>query len=314
MRMAHEFGAERLAAQHCAELVARGPQPEERAAQIAGWRRDVARRLGATLGGLLGGERLSAEVSAPEWVSGSDVLTRIGPVAANSLLRCGGDAKGSGAGAEVLLSLDHATALALAERSFGGEGRVGEPSSDPLPRSAQLLCDEVAALIACALAEAREGDTAEPGSVAGGEVIIRSESAARLRAFEASDKAVLFSLRLSDARGFDWHLTLALGAARLDQLLPPASLMSRVHETHAAPDPAASFGGIPLSLCAVLAEFDLTLGQLDRLAPGDTFPLALARSVPLRIGAALVGHGSIGTIEDRMALCLTRLPHQGIPA
>lgn len=317
MRMAHDFGALHPAAQHCAELVARGPRPEEREALIGAWRRELARDLGDTLGALLAGDRLNAEVSAPEWLMGSEVLTRIGPVAANCLLRCGQAGSGAGGGgAEVLLSLDHATALALAERSFGGEGRVGEASLDPLPRSALLLCDEVAALVAGALARARRSDAAGAAPNAG-EVIIRSENAARLRALDPARQAVLFTLRLADARGHDWRMLIALAAARLEDLLPapgparPASPVASVTS-----DPAALFGAIPLNLCAVLAEFDLTLGQLDRLAPGDTFPIPMPRHVPLRVGEALVAHGSIGTLDERLALCLTQvpghLPSQGI--
>ena len=86
--MAHDFVAVAPAAQHCAELVARGPRPEERAAAIAAWRRDLARHCASGLGALLSGDRLNAEVSAPETLSGAAVLERIGPVAANSLLRC----------------------------------------------------------------------------------------------------------------------------------------------------------------------------------------------------------------------------------
>jgi flagellar motor switch protein FliM len=311
MKLAHDFAAARVAAQHCAELVARGPRPEEREAMIGAWRRDLARDLGQMLAPLLGADRLHAEVSAPEWLLGSDVIARIGPVAANSLLRCGAGVS-QNASTEVLLSLDHATALALAERSFGGEGRVGEPSLDPLPRSAQLLCDEVAVLVAGALARARLGDGAGAGAEAGGEVIIRSENAARLRAFDPAGKAVLFALQLADAQGIVWRLNLALSAGLLDDLLPAPGAARPSPDPRAGDAAAACFTSIPVALCAVLAEFDLTLGQLDRLAPGDTFPIPMPRSVPLRIGAMLVAHGSIGTLDERMALCLTHLPNQGI--
>jgi flagellar motor switch protein FliM len=280
---------------------------------IAAWRRDLAHDLGQTLAALLGADRLNATVSAPEWLPGSEVIARIGPVAANSLLRCGAGLSqnaGQNGGIEVLLSLDHATALALAERSFGGEGRVGEPSIDPLPRSAQLLCDEVAVLVAGALARARLGDGA--GAEATGEVIIRSENAARLRAFDPAGKAALFTLQLTDAQGNAWHMHLALAAGLLDDLLPAPGTARPSPDPRAGDAAAACFGSIPVALCAVLAEFDLTLGQLDRLAPGDTFPIPMPRSVPLRIGATLVAHGSIGTLDERMALCLTHLPNQGI--
>ncbi|MFN4038145.1 MAG: FliM/FliN family flagellar motor C-terminal domain-containing protein [Erythrobacter sp.] len=307
MRMG-DIGRAAISVQHCSELVARGPRPEEHEALITEWRRELARELNETLGALFAGDRLVAEVRAPERLPGSDVIARIGPVAANSLLRCG-----MGEGASVLLSLDHATALALAERAFGGAGRIGDPSDASLPRSAQLLCDEIAALIAGALVRVRHGDAADPAlsAAACGEVMIRSENAARLRAFEPAADCALFTLRLSDSRGLAWHLSLAVARAQLDDLLPSLPANRRAGQAVAEQDAAASLGAIPLPLCAVLAEFDLTLAQLDGLAPGDSFPLAMPRTVPLRTGATLVAQGSIGTLDDRLALRLSHVPHQG---
>lgn len=305
MRMAHDFAAAQVAAQHCPELLLRGPRPEEREAQIGAWRRDLARHLAESIGSLLSGDRLRAEVGAPEWLQGDEVFARIGPVAANSLLRCG---RISGS---VLLSLDHATALALAERSFGGDGHVGEPSLDPLPRSAVLMSDQIAGRIAAALAAAQLGDETDRAEADGqAEVILRSENAARLRPFDPATGCALLTIRLANQDGRVWLARLSASEEALDALLPEAG-------ASAAADPAspanreASFGAIPLGVRAVLAEIDLTLGQLSRLAPGDVIPLAVPRAVPLQIGDALLCHGSIGTLDDRMALRVTRLLHQG---
>lgn len=320
MRMSHDFAAARIAAAHCSELVARGPRPEEREAMLTAWRRDLARHLAQPLGGLLSGDKLAIAVSAPEWLKGSDVLARIGPVAANSLLRCGMP-DGTTEGGAVLLSLDHATALALAERSFGGDGRVGAPSLDPLPRSALLLIDEVAGLVAEALSTARLGDAipaATDAAGARGQVMVRSENAARLRAFDPAADCALITMQITSPQGSEWIASLALAADTLSAVLPDpdgraAGAARPGHARHPGPL-AAPFGTIPLPLRAVLAEFELTLTQLHRLAPGDTIPLAMPRSVPLRMGDALVAQGSIGTLEDRMALCLTHVPAPGISA
>jgi flagellar motor switch protein FliM len=310
VRVAQDFAATRIVAQHCPELVERGPRPEEREAQIVAWRRDLARQLAATIGALLPGDRVTAEVGAPEWLRGSAVLALIGPVAANSLLRCGGNGNG-GEEAGVLLSLDHASALALAERSFGGEGRVGEPIEEPLPRSALLMSDEVARAIAQALAKALLGGEAAPGFAApGGEVILRSESAARLRAIHPASDCALVTLRLANHQGCVWLARLAAPKEVFERLLPAPVVRETPPGRQASG--AASFGAIPLNLRAVLAEIDLTLSQLSRLAPGDTIPLAMPRAVPLHFGEALLGHGSIGTLDDRIALRLTQLPIQGI--
>jgi flagellar motor switch/type III secretory pathway protein FliN len=61
-------------------------------------------------------------------------------------------------------------------------------------------------------------------------------------------------------------------------------------------------------LHVVVAEFDLSLARLQTLGPGDCIPLTLGRQVPLLVGEKVLAHGSIGTSDDRMAICLNRLP------
>jgi flagellar motor switch/type III secretory pathway protein FliN len=64
---------------------------------------------------------------------------------------------------------------------------------------------------------------------------------------------------------------------------------------------------MPLPLQAVLGEFELSLGQLEGLRPGDEIPLAIPVELPLRVGGEVFAHGRIGTFDNRMALRLTRL-------
>ncbi|KPP92585.1 Type III flagellar switch regulator (C-ring) FliN C-term [Erythrobacter sp. HL-111] len=310
----------RRPARHCDELVRRGPRPEERAGILALWRRDLALTLARELGALLPGDSLAVTVSEPELLRGSDALARIGPLAANSLLRCG-DAERT-----ALLSFTFATAIALTDRSFGGEGEVacGVPDGagaatavapDRLPRSAALLIDRVAAIVARALA-AGSGDGANgangtgigPESEAG--VILRSESAGRLKPFAPDAPAVLLTLSLANAEGREWDARLALAERVFEALLPGTAAPRPARRARSARAGAAGapFGAIPLALEGVLAEFELSLARLGRLAPGDTIALAVPGELPLRIGERVVGWGRLGTLGDRLAIRLTRLP------
>lgn len=315
MRMAHDFAAARIAAQHCRELTHRGPRPEERAVLLAAWRRDVARHLAEELPGLLSGDRLDVSLSEPESLNGAAALDRIGPVAANSLLRCGAG------GETVLAAFDFATAIALTDRSFGGEGKRPDTVPDQLPRSAALLVDEIAATIAQAIARASCGDDMpRGGAMPNGEVMMRSESAARLKPFGRQDEAVLFTLVIANRQDCEWRVLLATTAERMERLLPQpgrsrprAGSRPRQAQDSAPASPlAAPFAAIPLPLHVVLAEVDLSLARLQTLAPGDELPLAVGRQVPLMLGDRVLAHGSIGTFEDRMALRLTRLPAEGL--
>ncbi|MFO6446339.1 FliM/FliN family flagellar motor C-terminal domain-containing protein [Erythrobacter sp. NE805] len=308
MRMAHDFAAARIAAQHCPELTSRGPRPEESAALLAAFRRDLARLLADDLSALLSGDRLDVAIGEPESLSGADALRRIGPVAANSLIRVGAT------GETALLSFDFATAIALTDRSFGGDGRTGGGVPEALPRSAALLVEETATMIAAAITRASYGDQPPPiatASAKAGEVIVRSESAARLKPFALDDEALFFVIEIANRQGCTWRAGLAMAAARVARLLPGGS--RRVAPRPRVPRPPASgmaapFSEMPLGLHVVLAEFDLSLARLQTLSPGDTIPLTVGRQVPLMIGETVLAHGSVGTAADRMAIRLTRLP------
>lgn len=305
MRLTHDFAPARAAAVHCPELTTRGPRPEEAAALLTAWRRDCARLLADDLSGLLSGDRLDVTLSEPDRLSGADALRRIGPMAANSLLRAGAS------GETVLLSFDFATAIALTERSFGGDGRITSAVPEALPRSAALLIEEAATMIAAALTRASFGDMPPPAGAAAnaGEVIVRSESAARLKPFPLDAEALLFTLDIANRQGALWRGTLALAAERMPRLLPGGGRAARPRGPRVpATGMAAPFAEVPLPLHVVLAEFDLSLARLQTLKPGDTIPLAMGRHVPLMVGEQVIAHGSVGTAEDRMAIRLTRFP------
>lgn len=302
MRMSHAFATARTAAVHCPELVARGPRPAESAALLAAWRRDLALMLADDLSGLLSGDRLGVTIAEPEPLTGAQALERIGPVAANSLLRVGVT------GETALLSFDFSTALALTDRSFGGDGRIGGIMPEALPRSAALMVEEAAGVIAAAITRASQGDTPS-SSACNGEVIVRSESASRLKPFAPEADVLLLEIAIANRQGCQWRANLTLTAERMNRLLPGNGRSPRPSGPRASGSGfAAPFAELPLPLHVVLAEFDLSLSRLQALAPGDTIPLAMGRQVPLMAGETVVAHGSIGTAEDRMAIRLTRLP------
>lgn len=306
MKMSQDFAAARAAAQHCPELTLRGPRPEERSAMITAWRRDLSRTLADDLSPLLSGDRLDVTITEPEALSGAAALARIGTVAANSLLRCGLS------GETALLSFDFATAVSLTDRSFGGDGKQTGIIPELLPRSAALMVDEAAAMIAQAITRVSYGEAPPPAGtpVRSGSVIIRSESAARLKPFDPAADCMIVTIAVANRQGSEWRATLALAAERLDRLLPGAGRSARTRPAARTPASgmAAPFAAMPMTLHVVLAEFDLSLTRLQTLAPGDQIPLAMGRQVPLMMGERVLAHGSIGTAVDRMAIRLTRFP------
>ena len=57
----------------------------------------------------------------------------------------------------------------------------------------------------------------------------------------------------------------------------------------------------------MLVDVQLPLATLGALEVGQVLAVPVARSVPLRVGEALVGHGTVGAVDDRVALQLTQL-------
>lgn len=297
---ASDFADARPLARHCSELTWRGPRPDEREGVIAAWKRDLASEISDEIGQILQGDKLEVTISDPQTMTGTKVFEGIGAVAANTLLRIGtGDQT-------VLFSLDYATAIALTDCSFGGEGEAPDSVPSQLPRSAGLLIEQIASSIAQVIAMAR--GTGEP---ARGDVLVRSESVVRLKPFNADADICVFNITLAQGAFVEWKMIIALPSEGLDELLPKSA--SNRSKVAAQASPTASFdpyAGVPLKLEAVLTEFEMPLGKLEGLAPGDEIALSIPHELPLRIGEDVFAHGKLGTLENHLALRLTKVPHR----
>lgn len=296
---AEDFAKARPVAQHCTELTWRGPRPEEREGAITAWMRDLSGDMAQELGQILQGDKLDVTIGEPKVMSGAEVFEKIGSVAVNTLLRIGsGDQT-------VLLSLDYATAIALTDCSFGGEGKAPEKEPSQLPRSAGLLVEQFAATMAQVIAMARGSD--EPAS---GDVLVRSESVVRLKPFSAEAEISVMEVSLSQGMSAEWKMLIALPHERLDELLPKNnSGRSSSPSDMSGGKRGDPYAGLPLVLEAVLSEIEMPIGKLERLAPGDEIALKIPRELPLRIGEDVFALGIPGTFEDHMALRLTTVSH-----
>jgi len=294
-----DFAKARPVARHCTELTWRGPRPEEREGAVSAWKRDLSGDMSQELGQILQGDKLDVTISEPKLMTGTEVFEKIGSVAVNTLLRIGsGDQT-------VLLSLDYPTAIALTDCSFGGEGKAPEKVPAQLPRSVGLLVEQFAATMAQVIAMAK--GTGEP---ARGDVLVRSESVARLKPFSAEAEISVMEVTLAQGAFAEWEMLIALPYERLDELLPEKnshrSSLSSEMQTATCRNPCAR---VPLVLEAVLSEIEMPIGKLERLAPGDELALNIPRELPLRIGEDVFAHGVPGTFENHMALRLTNLSH-----
>ncbi|WP_407876411.1 FliM/FliN family flagellar motor switch protein [Qipengyuania nanhaisediminis] len=299
-----EFADARPLAAHCAELLRSGPRPEERGEAIASWCRDLGSELAQEFAQVFTGGKLKVSVAVPETVKGAAVFEKIGPVACNALLRCGASDQ------TMLFSLDPATAIALTDASFGGSGAMPDSPPEQMPRSAAMLVEQCAGMIAQVIAQSNPVTANTAPGDARGDVLLRSESAARLKPFAPDAEVALFPVEIAMGEA-SWQVLLAVADKKLDTFLPGMAAPTRASARPARTGAHSAFAVLPLALEAVLGEHEISLDRLEKLAPGDEIPLAMPRELPLRLGELVLGHGTIGTLENRMALRLTRVPLAG---
>jgi flagellar motor switch protein FliM len=140
-----EFLAERAAAQHCAQLVQRGPSPAELLPMLT--------RAGERLARLLGGRARATDGPRHCGTSGRPGRTDDHrgpdrpdrPTGANSC--CAGPPD-----APLLLSIDAGAVLRMVDRAFGGKGEIPADMPASFPLSAELLIARLEGLVAAQIA------------------------------------------------------------------------------------------------------------------------------------------------------------------
>ena len=262
--------------------------PHGTALALAGQR--IARELAPRLARFTGDTPPTVTSSPPRAADTADLAKTTGRLAANTLFELPG-------GPRFVVSLEAAALLRMLDRAFGGRGDVPEPLPPALPLSAQLLCERVEGAVAQALAAALGRAEATPLALR------RDGDIAQVTPFAADEPLRLFGFDVTEAAGVRWRMTLAFAEAALPPLLGTETTGS--HKAVAADPCAAPFGDMPLPLTARLVDMAMPLARLSRLRVGDVLPVAVARQVPLHLGRRAIARGTIGALDDRVAVQLT---------
>lgn len=293
MKPDHSFAAERALASHCPELLNRANGNRQRAELLRAFSGDLCGALPPRLQPLLIGPRIRAKCSDGEVRTGASLAQSIGPRAANFALRL------TDWPTPFYLSIDLGTAFTLTDRLFGGDGKLMASTPDILPHSVLMAMESIALAAASALAMPGPG---------GGEAVIAGthENISRLEHFPRGDYFACWTIAFEQEGSPDWTIQIAAREADFLVMLKNGGERRRVAEI---PGDAADtpFGEIPLTLMAQLAELQLPLSRLASLMPGDLIPLSPMRSATLRIGQNAFAQGTIGTLDERIALRLTRI-------
>jgi flagellar motor switch protein FliM len=289
------FTAASVAANHAPCLQGRAAAPEMLLTQLERLGETMARLLAPLLAPLCGGEEPLLRVIAPERQTEGALAAQIGPLAANALLAQ------SRSGDRILLSIDARAVMAQLDRAFGGSGAMAEDLPRAIPRSADIFAQRLETLAAQALGTALGLPDAEAPRIAARDAQYRM-----LAPFPAGAELALLVFEIAEQGGGNpWRITLATRFAALPRLLGGQS--RRAPTTGDSHSPLAEpFAGIRLPLEARLVDMPIKLSRLAGLKPGMTIPIALERQVPLRIGGAVVARGTVGEMDDRIALQITQ--------
>lgn len=290
------FIAERPLARHCPELLRPAPAPSDLLPTLAQLGERLARCLAAGLARLSGGEAPAVRSHMPRECSMAELAGEIAPLAANSLLAPEGRA------APFLASLEAAAVLRMVDRAFGGKGDVPSPLPDAFSLSAELLMTRLEAIVATAAGEAL-------GAQAGGAIraLRRDGSLAQLAPFPDNAALVALTLEVHETPApASWRLTLAFPAESLNELFGTDQTIAASRPRAEASATQEPFGDMPLTVNAVLVDMRIGFSQLSSLRPGDILPVAVARSIPLKIADKVIAHGAIGEVDDRVAVQITQ--------
>ena len=281
-------------ARHCAELLGAGPSIGEMVRPLAKLGEKLARTLPAGLGRLTGGDAPVVRIGIPaegnlDSIAGEDMA-----LAAHSLMGLGPRRL------PLLATFEAAPVFRLLDRAFGGRGMVPDPLPTAFPLSAELLLARIEDAIAAALSAGLGGDETHRVSP-----LRRDTDLSQLAPFAAAEPLLQIVLEIEEAGAQAWSLALAFPLSTLAAALVVPRRQRRVAARTARPAPGDEpFASMPLEVTAVLVDMNLPFSRLSALRPGDVLPVTVARSVPLRVDGRTIATGTVGEVEDRVAVQL----------
>lgn len=294
MKPHREFVAQRPLARHCPELLRAGPAPAELLALHARFGERLARALAGSLGRMMGSDAPVVEAEPARECGMAELAVHIAPLAANSLLSLGPDT------APVFASFEAEAVFRLLDRAFGGRGVAPEPLPEAFPLSAELFVTRLEAAVAAALGEALGQAPAR--------ALRRDGSLDALAPFDADRTLAMLTLEVTEQGHAPWSLTLAVPLDALAALHGAGERRADAPATASRRRPPTSepFAAVPLTLRAVVVDMAVPVSRVAALKPGDLLPVAVARQVPLRCGDTTVASGTLGAMDDRVAIQITQ--------
>lgn len=292
MKPQRHFVADRPLARHCPELLRPGRPPADPLAQLARLGERTAPALARSLARVSGGAAPKVTVGVPLRCTFAELAATIAPLAANTLFAL------DAGKAHALVSVEAEAVFRLFDRAFGGRGDTPADLPETFPLSTELFLSRIEAALAEALAAAIDGAPAP-------RTAMRHSSIDGIGPVPGGDALAAVCFEVANEDGAPWSVTLAVPVSAFAGLLgegeQPTAPAGRKPGIAEAP-----FAEIPLTLRAVLVDMAMPFSRLAALRPGDVIPVSVARTVPIAAGEATVAHGTVGALDDRVAVQVTR--------
>ncbi len=289
------FDAARPVARHCAELFRADAGKDADGDGFAQFGADLARALVPGLGGLLGAAKLRISCAAPATRAAGEILSDAGTLCSAATIAF------PDAGAQIGAILDGETLIALTDRLFGGDGAASDGElPDELPLMADLVATQMHTLI---------GDAMERVLPALGrpQIAGRATSPVGLDLLGRDGEGVTLDLTVAQPGSIDWSFRLVVRVPAQARFAVRRAKPAMKGHTRRLDPQGGALGDMPFDLVAVVAETNMPLSKVSALKPGDIVPLPIARQVPLRVGERTLAHGSVGSLDDRVALRISAL-------
>jgi flagellar motor switch protein FliM len=285
--------AQRSLARHCEALLRPAPAAAELLPVLARAGDQLARKLRIALAPVHGGEAAAVECSAPAQMTAGTFAPQ--GLVSISLLAAIAD------GQPLLAAVEGDTVLRLLDRAFGGPGEAPSPLPRELPLSAELMVQRIEMLVMPSLAAAL-------GLAGPIRVLRRAATMTELGAMADDTPLAVLTFAIREGARPPWTLRFGFPMSALADLTGTARPAQQPVRAATPASPLdAPFADMPLTMRAVLVDVPIPLATLSALEVGDVLAVPVARNVSLRVGETLVGHGTVGAMDDRVALQLTQL-------
>lgn len=295
MKPERAFIAERPLAQHDAALLRPGPDAADLVPALTRMSERMAKALRAALSPLLGGKEPQVNPMKPMETDFADFCSEIPRLAANSLFHAGT--------APFMATIEGENVLRLVDRAFGGPGDTPGSLPKEFPLSAELMIARVEQLLIASM-------TAALGSAGTGAIraVRRDASLAQLQAMADATKIAGLTFNVVEQGRMPWAISIAFPFDTLGQFFAHGEAKRPARPPRGPSHPTdAPFADLPIDVSAVLVDMRLPLATISALAVGQVLSVPIARNVPLVLGDKTYAHGTIGALDDRVAIQLNQL-------